>query len=80
VLERHYESTQYLLEWGLALNPNTPPRVMERLARSGNRYTRINLTRNPATPSAILEGLARDPDELLARSARQALERRSRSR
>jgi hypothetical protein len=76
VLERWYDSTDYLVEWGLALNPNTPPAVMERLSRSENRYTRMNLTYNPETPVPILQRLAGDADELLARNARLALERR----
>ncbi len=78
VLARWHDSTDYLVEWGLALNPNTPPAVMERLARSQNLYARMNLTYNPATPRSVLERLANDPDELLARNARTALERRAR--
>ena len=77
VLQRWFDSTDYLVEWGLALNPNTPPAVMERLSRSGNRYTRMNLTYNKATPPALLERLSHDSDDLLARNARQALQRRS---
>jgi len=76
VLEPHFESTDYLVEWGLALNPNTPTTVMERLSRSKNLYTRMNLSYNQATPPEILRRLAQDPDETLARNARQALERR----
>ncbi len=76
VLQRWFDSTDYLVEWGLALNPRTPPAVMERLSHSGNLYTRMNLTYNKATPPAILERLSQDPDELLARSARQALQGR----
>jgi hypothetical protein len=78
VLARWFDSTDYLVEWGLALNPRTPPVVMERLSRSADRYTRMNLTYNAATPAAILERLAQDPDEILARTARTALERRGR--
>jgi hypothetical protein len=78
VLKRWFDSTDYLVEWGLALNPKTPPAVMERLAQSTDRYARLNLTYNPATPEAVLERLARDPDELLARNARLALERKTR--
>jgi hypothetical protein len=76
ILKRWFDSTDYLVEWGLALNPNTPPAVMERLSRSENLYTRMNLTYNAATPAPILQRLASDPDELLARNARLALERR----
>ena len=78
ILERWHDSTDYLVEWGLALNPRTPPAVMERLSRSENLYTRMNLTYNRATPVPILQRLAADSDELLARNARIALERRSR--
>lgn len=76
VLERWFDSTDYLIEWGLALNPMTPPRVMQRLAASSNLYTRMNLTYNSATPREILERLAQDPDEILARNAKLAIERR----
>lgn len=76
VLERWFDSTDYLIEWGLALNPQTPQRVMERLATSSNLYTRMNLTYNSATPREILDQLALDPDESLARNAKQAIERR----
>jgi hypothetical protein len=36
----------------------------------------MNLTYNPATPPDILQRLTGDPDELLARNARLAVERR----
>ncbi len=75
VLEPHFNSTEYLIEWGLALNPNLPVAVMQRLAASPNLYTRFNLTYNPATPRVILEALAKDPDATLANHARQAMER-----
>jgi hypothetical protein len=78
VLEPHFNSSDYLVERGLALNPNTPPAVMERLSQSKDLYTRMNLTYNKATPPEILQRLAQDPDETLARNARQALERRTR--
>ncbi|MBI3375320.1 MAG: hypothetical protein HY017_26675 [Betaproteobacteria bacterium] len=77
-LARHFDSTDYLVEWALALNPNVPSAVLERLSRSQNRYTRMNLTWNAATQSAILQRLATDPDEILARNAQQALDRRAR--
>jgi len=76
VLERWFNSTDYLVEWGLALNPKTPQRVMQRLAASSNLHTRMNLTFNPATPREVLERLATDADELVARNARLAIERR----
>lgn len=77
VLEPHFGSTDYLVEWGLALNPNTPAAVMERLSNSKDLYTRMNLTYNKATPPEILQRLTHDPDEILARNARHALQRRS---
>jgi hypothetical protein len=76
ILKGWFDSSDYLIEWGLALNPKTPPAVMERLSRSENLYTRMNLTYNAATPAAILQRLASDSDELLARNARTALDRR----
>jgi len=76
-MEPHFASTHYELEWGLSLNPNTPHVVLDRLSRSENLYTRMNLTYNRGTPVEILERLAKDGDELLARNARIALERRA---
>ena len=78
VLEPRFESTDYLVEWGLARNPKTPQRVLERLSHSPNLYTRLNVAWNQATPREILERLAQDPDQNLARNARQAIERRRR--
>ena len=75
ILERYFDSTDYEIEWGLALNPLLPVAVMERLSKSENLYTRFNLTYNPATPPAILEKLMRDPDPTLATHAAQALDR-----
>ena len=75
VLARWFDSTDYLIEWGLALNPQAPQRVLQRLAISSNLYTRMNLTYNSATPREILDHLAQDPDESLARNAKQAIER-----
>ena len=39
VLARHYDDTFYRAQWGLAMNPNTPPAVLERLARSADEFT-----------------------------------------
>jgi hypothetical protein len=75
----HFASTNYLLEWGLSLNPNVPHAVLDRLSRSENRYTRMNLTYNRGTPVGILERLANDEDELLARNAARALEKRTKN-
>lgn len=79
VLERHFESTDYLVEWGLARNPKAPQRVLERLSRSKDLNTRLNVAWNPAAPREVLDRLAQDPDESVARNARQAIERRSKS-
>jgi hypothetical protein len=74
VLARHFDDTDYRAEWALALNPNTPPAVMERLARSSNLQTRMNLVQyNWATPRAILERLAQDADSSVANRARLRL-------
>jgi hypothetical protein len=76
VLARHFDDTHYRAEWGLALNPKTPPAVMERLARSSNLYARMNLVAyNPATPREILQRLAQDPDHMVADRARDRLKR-----
>lgn len=76
LLGRHFDSTHYLAEWGLALNPNTPPVVMERLARSNNVYARLNLVLyNRATPRELLERLAHDADPMVAQRARERLKR-----
>jgi len=80
VLERWFNSTDYLVEWGLALNPKTPQRVLQRLAASDNVHTRANLTTNKATPRESLDRLAQDADQNVARSAKQAIEQRRRSR
>lgn len=38
VLAKYFDDTHYRAEWGLAMNPRTPPAVLERLARSDNRF------------------------------------------
>jgi hypothetical protein len=76
VLAKHFDDTHYRAEWGLAMNPNTPPKVMERLARSENRYARLNLVLyNKATPRELVERLAQDPDSFVAERARERLKR-----
>jgi hypothetical protein len=76
VLARYHDSTDYRAEWGLALNPKTPPAVMERLARGGNLYARLNLVLyNPATPHEVLEHLSKDGDSMVAQRARERLKR-----
>jgi hypothetical protein len=76
VLARYHDSTDYRAEWGLALNPKTPPAVMDRLARGGNLYARLNLALyNPATPHGVLELLSKDADSMVAQRARERLKR-----
>jgi hypothetical protein len=76
VLAKHYDDTYYRAEWGLAMNPNTPPAVMERLARGANIHARSFLVLfNPATPRAILELLAGDADAHTAQKAAERLKR-----
>jgi hypothetical protein len=76
VLAKHFDDTHYRAEWGLALNPKTPPEVMERLARSNNLYARMNLVLyNRATPRPLLQLLANDADAFLAQKARERLKR-----
>jgi len=76
LLAPHLESTNYLVQWALALNANTPLATLEKLSRSEDRVVRLNLTWNMSTPAAILEQLAKDADESVSRNAKQALERR----
>ena len=76
LLAKYYADTHYRAEWGLAMNPKTPPAVMDRLARSENRHARLNLVLyNPATPRELLERLAGDPDPFVAERARERLKR-----
>ena len=77
VIERHIDSKDPLVQTDLALNRNLPVAVIERLAKSPDRYVRMNLTWNEATPVSVLEVLAQDSDEILARNAAQALERKA---
>ena len=37
----------YLIDWGLARNPNTPLDILRELAKSPNQYTRSGVERNP---------------------------------
>ena len=78
ILKGWFDSDDIYVQWGLALNPKTPPEVIEKLAQSPDRYVRLNLTYNAATPKAVLERFARDSDDVLARNARLALERKTR--
>jgi hypothetical protein len=49
VMAKHYDSTHYRAEWGLAMNPKTPVPVMERLARSTNPLVAQEARRRLAT-------------------------------
>ena len=78
VMAKHYDDTHYRAEWGLAMNPRTPPAVMDRLSRSENLYARMNLVLyNPATPREIIERLVHDRDAFLAGKARERLATRN---
>ncbi len=65
-------SDSYLVDWGLARNHNTPPEILERIAReydlSVGYLATHDLAGNPNTPSPILEELA-EHDDGLVRSA-----------
>ena len=78
VVMRYVDSKDELLQADLALNPNLPIAVIERLAKSPNRYVRMNLTWNDAAPIGVVEALAQDADEIVARNALQAMQRRTR--
>jgi len=58
----------YLVRWGLAVNPRTPPDILERLARDADDVTTRHLAGNPGTPLPILGRLARS-GSALARAA-----------
>jgi len=75
----HLESTNALLEWGLAVNPAAPPAVLERLSRSADRYTRHRVALNPSAPAGVLERLAKDSESFVARDAAYTLERRAKA-
>ncbi len=67
----------YLVRWGLAGNPHTPPEILEKLAQDGvelgagvvdtHHYTLMGLADNPSTPPQVLETLARNADPLVRR-------------
>ena len=48
-------SRDYLIDWGLARNPNTPVDILQELAKSSNEYTRRDATRNPGYIEKDLE-------------------------
>ena len=52
----------------IATNPNTPPSVLDYLARNGNKDTQVRVAENPRTPVSALEHLARS-DSATVRSA-----------
>ena len=57
-----------LVRWGLALNPRTPPDILERLAKDADDATTRHLAGNPGTPLPILRGLGAS-GSALARAA-----------
>ena len=62
ILYRFYVlQRDYLMEWGLAYNKNTPADILHDLATSPNEYTRSDVAKNPGTPIADLEKLVKDP-------------------
>ncbi|MCL2005590.1 MAG: hypothetical protein FWG73_05435 [Planctomycetaceae bacterium] len=55
---RHFytmPSRNYLIDWGLAENPNTPADILHELAKSHNEYTRRSAERNLGTVEEDLE-------------------------
>ncbi len=58
----------YLIEWGLARNPNAPQDLLERLSENSDEYTRAWVASNPGTSAADLRRLSRDPDWNVRRS------------
>ncbi|MBZ0187023.1 MAG: hypothetical protein K8F91_12320 [Candidatus Obscuribacterales bacterium] len=53
-----YDQISYVV----AGNPNTPTRVLERLARTGDRLVRRHVAENENSPLELLEKLAADLD------------------
>jgi HEAT repeat protein len=48
---------------GVAENPNTPIKLLEKLAEDKSPYVRRLVAGNPSTPIKLLEELAMDEDE-----------------
>jgi len=59
---------RYLVRWGLAVNPRTPPDLLEALAENADNITTQRLAGNPGTPAPILARLA-SSGSALARAA-----------
>lgn len=55
----------YLLEWGLAVNPATPPDILATLPHERDHVVARQLARNPAVPLDLLAKLAEHPDEFV---------------
>ena len=50
----------------VALNPSTPPELLQKLAKSGNATTRLHVAANPNTPTKVLLNLGSEfPEALL---------------
>jgi hypothetical protein len=58
----------YLIDWGLARNPATPPEILSALATSGDEYTRAPVAANPSTPLRDIEKLSSDSNWNVRRS------------
>jgi len=56
---------QYLVQWSLAGNPNTPVDLLEALPRAKDKYVAHGLAYNSSTPLSILRELARHEDSLV---------------
>lgn len=71
--------SQMIVKYWLGANPNTPPRVLKRLAVDGmSRYGAMGVARNPAAPETLLARLARSNDGDVSRPAQHNLESRRR--
>lgn len=57
-----------------AANPNTPPHLLEKLAKDRSEYVRHKVATNPSTPHNILEKLANDRSRFVSEAATKELE------
>ncbi|MGL4594075.1 MAG: hypothetical protein ACRCUY_05025 [Thermoguttaceae bacterium] len=60
---RHFfnmPSRDYLIDWGLAQNPNTPVDILQELAKSSNEYTRRFAVANPSFPKKGIEAIIKE--------------------
>lgn len=58
-------SKNYQFKNNTALNPNTPPEILKKLAQDGDRHLRESVGGNPSTPVEVLELFANDSDLLV---------------